>query len=125
LMIENAGRRNSTITVYEIEIAELNRTYRGLRPVENRDLVPGRHSQFGIDRDHSLSKTGNIQIAAETITNRGMLLFQIPDITLEQFANAGLRMTGDELRFGTLRCRLTLTDTTETSIMHEFALTEA
>jgi hypothetical protein len=125
LMIENAGRRNSIVTGYQIEIVDLGKTYPGLRPIENKTMVPGRHSRFGVDSAHGLSKTGNIHIPAETATDRGSLLFQIPDLSLEQFANAGLRMTGSERRFGPLRCRLTLTDTTGSSVTHEFTATEA
>ena len=125
LMIENAGRRNSTVTGYQIEIVDLNRIYPGLRPVENKTMVPGRHSRFGVDSALGLSKTGNIHIPAETATDRGSLLFQIPDISLEEFSNAGLRMMGAERRFGPLRCRLTLTDTTGNAVTHEFAATEA
>ena len=125
LMIENQGRRNSTVIQYQVQIVELNRTFAGLRSIEHQNGIQGRHSHFGINRDRILSDTGNIEIAAETMTNRGTLLFHIPDITLEQFVEAGLRMEGEERRFGSLHCRLTLVDNTGVSASHQFTLREA
>lgn len=125
LMIENRGRRNSTVIEYQVEIVELNRTFANLRPVEHQNGAQGRHSHFGLNRDQILSNTGNIEIAAEAMTNRGTLIFRIPDITLDQFIEAGLRMEGEEHRFGSLHCRLTLMDNTHASASHEFTLREA
>jgi hypothetical protein len=66
-----------------------------------------------------------IQIDAESAVGRGTLLFFIPGINMEEFVAAGLRMQGQELKFGPLTCRLTLTDTTQSSATCEFQLTEA
>jgi hypothetical protein len=56
LMIENFGRRNSVVIDYKVEIAELDMICANLKPVENRDLVPGHHTQFGINRSTSLAR---------------------------------------------------------------------
>jgi hypothetical protein len=123
LMIENTGRRDSTINDYRVEIVELQRTFPNLKPIEGMNGVQGRHCMHGVPRD-SLSTTGNIRIQAENTTNHGTLLFFVPDIDLDQFVNAGLRMHGEEKKFDTLRCRLTLTDTTQSSVTCEFRLDE-
>jgi len=123
-MVENTGRKNSTVNGYQVEIVELERIYPNLRPVEGRNGVQGRHCQYGMQPDRILSTTGNIRIEAESATNHGILLFFIPDITLEQFTNAGLRMQGENRKFGTLRCRLTLSDTTRSLAIQEFVLQE-
>ena len=124
LMVENTGRKNSTVNGYQVEIVDLQRIYPNVRPVEGRHGVHGRHCQYGMQPDRILSTTGNIRIEAESATNHGILLFFIPDITLEQFTNAGLRMQGENRKFGTLRCRLTLSDTTQSSAIQEFVLQE-
>jgi hypothetical protein len=72
-----------------------------------------------------LSRTGNIGIEAESATDHGVLVFFIPNLNFQQFTDAGLRMQSEERKFGTLHCRLTLTDTTESSVTQEFELQEA
>ncbi len=124
LMIENTGRRNSTVNSYQVEIVELEETFPNLQPIEGRDAVQGRHCQHGLHSGRILSRTGVVRIDAESTTDHGTLLFSIPGITLERFANAGLRMHGEQRKFGTLRCRLTLTDTTNSSATAEFELHE-
>lgn len=125
LMIENAGRRDSTVNRYEVEIIELEQIYPNLGPIEGRTIVQGRHCQHGIAPARILSETGNIRIRAENATNHGTLLFFLPGLNLEQFAAAGMQMQGDERRFGSLHCRLTLTDMTQMSATCEFQLDEA
>jgi hypothetical protein len=125
LMIENVGRRNSIVNSYQIEIDELHHTFENLQPVEGRNGIQGRHCQHGMQPARVLSRTGNIGIEAESATDHGVLVFFIPNLNLQQFMDAGLRMQGEERRFGTLHCRLTLTDTTESSVTQEFELQEA
>jgi len=122
LMIENTGRRNSTVNSYQIEIVELGETFPNLRPEEGRNAVHGRHCVHGLQPGRILSRTGMVRIDAESATDHGSLLFFIPGITLERFANAGLGMHGAQGRFGPLRCRLTVTDTTNSSATAEFEL---
>ena len=107
LMIENTGRRNSTVNSYQVEIVELQQTFPNLPPVEGRNGIPGRHVQQGVQPERIVSTTGNIRIEAESATHHGTLLFFVPGINLEQFMNAGLRMQGHDRKFGMLRCRLT------------------
>ena len=125
LMVENTGRRDSTVSNYQVEIVELEQAFQNLKPIEGETRVDGRHCLHGMQPASILSKTGNIRIQAENATNRGTLLFFVPDINLEQFVRAGLKMHGDEKRFGPLRCRLTLTDMTQASATCEFRLDEA
>ncbi len=124
LMIENTGRRDSTVNNYQVEIVELQQTFPNLKPIEGKNCVQGRHCQHGMQPASILSTTGNIRIQAENVTNHGTLLFFIPDLNLEQFVNAGLQMHGEHRIFGPLRCRLTLTDTTQSSATCEFRLDE-
>jgi hypothetical protein len=124
LMIENFGRRNSTIDDYSIEIVELRQAFQGIRPVEGKNGIHGRHCQHGLQPADILSRTGTIKVNAESATPHGTLLFFIPGIGLDGFATAGLHMQGDQRKFGNLRCRLTLTDTTHSSVTQEFELHE-
>jgi hypothetical protein len=125
LMIENTGRRDSTVNNYQVEIVELQQTFSDLKPIEGENRVEGRHCLHGMQPARILSNTGNIRIQAENATNHGTLLLFVPGINLQQFARAGLQMHGDERRFGPLRCRLTLTDMTQVSATCEFRLDEA
>jgi hypothetical protein len=125
LMVENRGRRNSTVMGYQIEIVELGMIYRDLRPISPRGAIQGRHSQFGVNPSRSLTVTGNLSIPAESMTNSGELVFHLPSLSLEQFAEAHLNMRAEDRRFGPLRCRLTISDTTAVSASHEFIMNEA
>jgi hypothetical protein len=124
LMIENTGKRNSTITNYQVDIQELNRAFPNLTPVENLPMIRGRRAMMGVNQAHILSTTGIIEIPSESTTHRGTLLFHLQGISLEDFVTAGLRMEGPERRFGPLHCRLTITDRSGTSASHDFVLTE-
>jgi len=124
LMIENTGRRDSTVNNYKVEIVELQQTFPNLNPLEGKIGVQGRHCVHGMQPARILSVTGNIRVQAENATNHGTLLLFVPDINLAQFAVAGLQMHGDERKFDPLRCRLTLTDTTNSSATCEFRLEE-
>jgi hypothetical protein len=124
LMIENTGRRDSTINNYKVEIVELEQTFPDLTPMEGQNGVQGRHCHVGMYPPNVLSATGFVRIQAENATNRGILLFFIPGVNLDQFANKGLHMHGPEHRFDPLHCRLTLTDTTRKSATCEFRLDE-
>lgn len=125
LMIENSGRRDSTVNKYQVEIVELKQTFTDLKPIEGKNGIQGRHCQHGMQPKSILSNTGNIRVPAENTTDRGILLLFVPDIDLERFANAGLKMHGEERRFGPLNCRLTLTDMTKVSATCEFRIDEA
>jgi hypothetical protein len=125
LMIENKGRRNSVITNYQVEIVELKVVATGLRPADNLEMVRTRHCTFAIDKSRFLAKTGNIQVSSEQTTNRGSLMFHLPDVEFKQFSEAGLNAAASNGRFGQLHCRLTLFDTTKNSASHEFVLTES
>jgi hypothetical protein len=124
LMIENLGLRDSTVNNYTIEIVELEQTFPNLTPIERKSGIQGRHCQHMMDPARILSATGNIRIQAENTTNHGALLFFVPDLNLEQFANKGLNMQGEQRKFSALRCLLTLTDTMQTSASCEFRLDE-
>lgn len=124
LMIENSGRKNSTIDRYEVEIVELQMSRPNLRPKEGQNMIQGRHCQFALLPASVLSTTGAVRIGAETATNRGILLFFVPEVGLQQFVNAGLHMNGEQRKFGALTCRLTLTDTSQSSVTQEFQLRE-
>jgi hypothetical protein len=125
LMIENTGSKNSTVDRFQIEIPTLNATFANLQTVDGKNGVQGRHCQYNFDPRRFLSKTGLVRIAAESATDRGELLFFLSGLTLDQFIAAGLTMSGAERKFGTLHCRLTLTDTTGSSASAEFDLQEA
>lgn len=124
LMIENTGRRDSTVDNYEVEIIELGQRFPNVRPIEGKNAIQGRHCVHGMQPARILSTTGNIRIRAENATDHGTLLFFVPDINLKQFVNAGLQMQGEQKQFDPLRCRLTLTDTMKSSATCEFHLDE-
>lgn len=124
LVIENSGSRNSIVDHYEVEIVELKANFGNLQPEEGRSAVQGRHCVLGLDPRRILSTTGMVKIDAENATNRGELLFFLPGLTLNRFSDAGLKMTGAERRFGTIRCRLTIADTIGTSAAADFELSE-
>ena len=124
LMIENTGRRNSIVNSYQVEIVQLQETFPNLQPQEGRNGIQGRHCQHGLQPTQILSRTGVVRIDAESATDHGSLLFFIPGIALKRFADAGLRMHGEQRKFDPLRCRLTLTDTTNSSATGEFELHE-
>jgi hypothetical protein len=124
LMIENVGRRNSTVSNFQVEIVELQKTCTNLRSNEGLHSVQGRHCQHGLLPAQILSKTGIVRVDAESTTDHGKLIFFVLGVTLESFVNAGLRMHGEERKFGTLRCRLTITDTTNSSATADFELHE-
>lgn len=124
LMIENAGRRNSTVNNFEVEVVELGQTFRNLTPEEGRSSVQGRHCGHGLYTRSILSETGVVRIPAESTTNHGTLLFRVSGVNLEVFANRGLRMTGQERKFGPLHCRLMMTDTARSVTTGEFELHE-
>lgn len=124
LMVENAGRKKSTVTDFGVEISELGRTFRGLKPVEGKEFVQGRHCGHGLDSRNVLSQTGILRVDSESATNRGILLFYVADIDLETFLRNGLRMSGEQRRFPPLHCRLSLTDTSQSGAVCEFELAE-
>jgi hypothetical protein len=124
LMVENIGNKNSTVVSYDVEVAELHETFTKLQPLEGQNTVRGRHCVQGLDPRRILSKTGLIKVDADNATDWGTLLFSIPSISMEQFAYAGLRMEGNERKFGALHCRLTLTDTMNSWATEEFELHE-
>jgi hypothetical protein len=124
LMIENTGQKNSLVDKYKIEIMELRIAVDNLRPEEGRNGAQGRHAVVGLHPNQILSRTRVVRIDPESASDHGMLLFFVPDVTLEQFVGAGLGMHGEEHRFGTLHCRLTITDMSGSSAAAEFELSE-
>lgn len=124
LMIENVGRRNSTVNNFRVEIVELGQTFPDLKPQEGLNDVQGRHCQLGLNPGSMLSKTGVIKIGAENTTDQGTLLFFIQGVSLEMFSYSGLQMSGEQQKFPPLHCRLTLTDTTQSSTTGEFEMHE-
>jgi hypothetical protein len=63
-----------------------------------------------------------VKIDAESAS--GDLFFFLPDLTLERFSSAGMAMNGEERKFGTLRCGLTIIDRTGSSASAYFQLHE-
>lgn len=124
LMIENTGLKNSTVDNFQVEIIELQETFKDLKPLEGRTGVQGRHCQHGLQPGRILSQTGMVRLDGEHTTNHGTLLFSIPGLNLERFVRAGLRMHGEQRRFDPLRCRLTIVDRTGSSAKANFELRE-
>jgi hypothetical protein len=122
--IENRGNRNSTVDNYQIEILEFGRTLRNLVPEEGRRYIQGRRCNYALNPARFLTTTRLIRIDAESVTNQGILLFSIPDLTLENFAAAGMKV-GAGQRFGPLNCLLTITDTMGASASALFELHES
>lgn len=124
LMVENTGSRDSTITAYSIHIGELRRDFTGLVPFERvGSLLQGRH--FSTPAQNGLSTTGLVRVPSDSVTDQGILTFWIPGINLDEFAEAGFVMRGDERRFDPIHCALTLTDMTGVSASQQFELGEA
>src|SRR5690348_7562337 len=123
MMIENKGRRNSTVDDFQVEVLEINQKFTNLKPAEGLTYVQGRHCAHGMN-PQGLSKTGLVKIDAESTTNRGTLTFYIPDVNLRTFVESNLLMDGPERKFPPLHCRLTLTDTINASATEAFEMPE-
>jgi len=123
-MIENTGRQDSTVSSYRVEVSELNQAFSNLEPMEGHIMVRGRHAQMVL-HPNGLSVTQNVRIPAENSTNRGTLIFFIPGLNMQPFVDSGLKMQGEERRFGPLHWRLTLTDTMGSSASCDFVLQES
>jgi hypothetical protein len=120
LRVENSGNRNSAVDKYKMWIQEFDSEFNIIVPIQVNGLVPGRHCQYSIGNEKYLNEANLIKIPADDSTNVGCLWFYLPELTLEMFANAGLRMQGPERRFGNLHCRLTVTDSNEVSASEDF-----
>jgi hypothetical protein len=120
LRVENSGNRNSAVDKYKIWIQELDREFNGIVPIQERGLVPGRHRQHGVGNEKYLNEANLIKIPGDDSTSVGCLWFYLPELTLEMFVNAGLRMQGPQHRFGNLHCRLTVTDSNGISASEDF-----
>ncbi len=125
LRVENRGRRNSIVERFDVEIRDLKQAFPRLLPDEGRRMVQGRRSQYGLAPESALSAKGIFQVAPESSTEEGTLAFLIPNLIVDVFANAGLRMHGEERRFGTLHCRLTITDSTGATASADFEMSES
>ena len=125
LMVENTGERKSSVNKYSVEVLELRQTFANLQPVEVMHMIYGRHCTHGLQPDRVLSKTGIIKVDAENTTNRGLLLFFIPEMTTVCFSNAGYPPGDGMEKYRNLHCRLTLTDTMGSLATEEFELQEA
>jgi hypothetical protein len=123
LRIENGGDRNSTVGKYKICVKEFNREFDAIAPMLVNH-VQGRHCQHALAPQNCLNETNLVRIPANDSTNVGSLWFWVPDLSLETFLNAGLRMQGPERRFGNLHCRLTVTDSNGISASEDFGCHE-
>jgi len=120
LRVENSGNRNSEVDKYKIWIQEFDREFNGIAPIQVWGLVPGRHCQHGVGNQKYLNEANLIKIPPDDSTGVGCLWFYLPELTLEMFVNAGLRMQGPQHRFGNLHCRLTVTDSNGISASEDF-----
>jgi hypothetical protein len=125
LRVENGGNRNSAVDKYKIWIQEFDSEFNGIVPIQVGSLVPGRHCQHGVGNEKYLNEANLIKIPPDDSTSVGCLWFYLPELTLEMFVNAGLRMQGPERRFSNLHCRLTLIDSNGISASGDFELFEA
>jgi len=125
LRVENTGTRNSVISGFAIEIRELGLEFPNLLPEVGQRRVQGRHCIHGLDPQSGLTDTKILQIAPESSTKEGTLAFFIDGLNLGTFTTAGLVMHGDERRFDSLHCRLTVADSSGVKASTEFELTEA
>jgi hypothetical protein len=123
LRVENSGNRNSTVDKYTIWIQEFGREFNGIAP-SRLNHVQGRHCQHALVPQNCLNEGSLIRIPADGSTNTGCLWFFLPELALEIFVNAGLRMQGSERRFSNLHCRLTLIDSNGISASGDFELSE-
>ncbi|MGB6482453.1 MAG: hypothetical protein WBE86_03085 [Candidatus Acidiferrales bacterium] len=121
LMIENVGRRDSTVNKCHVEILELGQTFSGLRPDDGNQYVPSRRGTQYFGR--TLSQTGIIRIPAENATDRGSFLVILEGVSQGMFADKGLIGSDGKLRL--LHCRLTLIDTHQATATAEFELRES
>ena len=124
LMIENTGRRNSTVNGYQVEIIELGQAFPNLRPVEAQNLIISRYANHAPPA-RVLTATGNIRIEAESATDRGVLPLFVPGLDMLQFTKAGIQPERESRRYGPIHCRLTVTDTMGATAAGEFELSEA
>jgi len=120
LRVENSGNRNSAVDRYKVWIQEFDREFNGIVPIQVRGLVPGRHCQHAVGNEKYLNEANLIRIPPDDSTSVGCLWFCLPELTLEMFVNAGLRMQGEERRFSNLHCRLTVTDSNGISASEDF-----
>ena len=120
LRVENSGNRNSTVDKYKLWIQEFDRDFDGIVPKQIFGLVPGRHCQHSVGNEKYLNEANLIKIPAYDSTHVGCLWFYLPELTLEMFVNAGMRMEGSERRFGALHCRLTVIGSNGVSASEDF-----
>jgi hypothetical protein len=124
LRVENSGNRNSAVDKYKIWIQEFNIEFDGIVPIQISGLVPGRHCQHAVGEQKYLNEANLIKIPPDDSTSVGSLWFYLPELTLEMFLNAGLRMQGPDRRFNNLHCRLTVMDSNGISASEDFELSE-
>jgi hypothetical protein len=124
LRVENVGKRNSVVNEFRVEIRELGLDRPNLFPEEGQRRMQGRHCLHGLDAQSGLSTTRILQIAPESSTREGTLAFIVEGLNLDTFVSASTRMHGDQRMFGTLHCRLTLTDSSGTTASADFELPE-
>jgi hypothetical protein len=125
LRVENSGNRNSAVDKYKIWIQEFDKEFDGVVPKQVFGLVPGRHCQHGVGNEKYLNEANLIKIPPDNSTSVGCLWFYLPELTLEMFVSAGLRMQGPDRHFGNLHCRLTITDSNGVSASEDFECSEA
>jgi len=120
LRVENSGNRNSAVDKYKIWIEELDREFDGIAPIQVFGLVPGRHCQHGVGNEKYLNEANLIKIPPDDSTRVGCLWFFLPELTLDMFVNAELRMQEPDRHFSNLHCRLTVTDSNGISASEDF-----
>lgn len=124
LRVENSGNRNSAVDKYKLWIQEFDKEL-NVGPIKVSNLMPGRHCQHGVGEQKYLNDVNLIKISEDDSTSVGCLWFYLPELTLEMFLSAGMRMEGPQHRFGNLHCRLTLIDSNGVSASGDFELSEA
>ena len=124
LRVENNGERNSIVDKYAVTIEEFSLNFDSVYP-EEPNYIQGRHCMHALVSQRYLSKTKLVKIEPYSSTEFGHLMFHLPRLNLETFADAGFRMQGEQHRFGSLHCRLTLTDSTGVSVSETFELRES
>ena len=126
LMIENTGRRNSAVSNFQVEVIELKQSFGKpeTRGREKRCSGQALQSRFKSEK-HFEPDWCNQDCRREHDGSWHFALFFVPGVSLEMFVGAGLHMSGEQRTFPPLHCRLTITDTVQSSTMADFELHES
>jgi hypothetical protein len=122
IMIENKGKRNSTVNHYEVEITELSRKFPA-SPFQG-STIPCRTCQMEVAPSKILRPGGSVAIDSEQATVQDLFYLSISDPVLQRFDELHFRMDPATRKFPPIHCELTIRDTEGNIGTADFLLNE-